>query len=98
MFSLAAAVRRLRRRLASDPPKRSAMRRHLVPVVVSLLAVAGTATGAVLARVGGKPAGVSGLPHEVLPHGIPGTRPAPGQITGPVGPMLGGDARGGGAR
>ena len=59
--------------------------------MISLLAVAGAATGAVLATVGGKPADVSGLP-----YGIPGTRPSPAQITGPVVPMLGGNADGGG--
>jgi peptidoglycan DL-endopeptidase CwlO len=59
--------------------------------VISLLAVAGAATGAVLATVGGKPADVSGLP-----YGIPGTGPSPAQITGPVVPMLGGNADGGG--
>ena len=59
--------------------------------MISLLAVAGAATGAVLATVGGKPADVSGLP-----YGIPGTGPSPAQITGPVVPMLGGNADGGG--
>ena len=60
--------------------------------MVSLLAVGGAATGAVLATVGGQPAaGVSGLPHA-----IPGTRAAPAKITGPVVPMLGGNADGGG--
>ena len=45
-----------------------------------------------LATVGGKPAaGVSGLPHA-----IPGTGAAPAKITGPVVPMLGGNADGGG--
>ena len=57
--------------------------------MVCLLAVAGAATGAVLATVGGKPADVSGLP-----HGVPGTSPSPAQITGPVVPMLGGNADG----
>ncbi len=96
MHSLADAVRHLWRRIASGGPRPSARPRHLVPVVVSLLAVAGAAAGAVLASVGGKPAGVSGLPHEVLPHGVPDTRPAPATITGPVVPMLGGNADGGG--
>ena len=96
MYSLADAVRHLWRRVASGTPRRPATPRHLVPVVVSLLAVAGAATGAVLATVGGKPAGVTGLPHEVLPQGIPGTRPGPAKITGPVVPMLGGNADGGG--
>jgi len=96
MYSLADAVRRLWRRVASGTPRLPATPRHLVPVVVSLLAVAGAAAGVVLATVGGKPAGVTGLPHEVTPQGIPDTRPAPAKITGPVVPMLGGNADGGG--
>ena len=91
MYSLVDAVRRLWRPIASGARRLSARPRHLVPVVVSLLAVAGAATGAVLATVGGKPAGVSGLA-----HGIPSTRPAPATITGPVVPMLGRSAEGGG--
>ena len=63
--------------------------------MVSLLAVAGAATGAVLATVGGKPAAVNSTVNE-LPHEIPGTRPAPATITGPVVPMLGGNADGSG--
>jgi peptidoglycan DL-endopeptidase CwlO len=57
--------------------------------VVSLLAVAGAASGAVLATVGGKPAGVS-----TLSPGIPQTRPAPANSAGPVVPMLDGNAGG----
>ncbi len=72
-------------------PGPSARPRRLVPIVVSLLAVAGAATGAVLATVGGKPAGVS-----ALAPGIPQTRPAPANSVGPVVPMLGGNADGGG--
>ncbi len=54
--------------------------------------MAGAATGAVLATVaGGKPAGVN-----AQPHGIPSTRPAAATITGPVVPMLGGNADGSG--
>jgi cell wall-associated NlpC family hydrolase len=91
MHSLADAVRLLWRRAAHAFPGPSSRPRHLVPVLVSLLAVAGAATGAVLATVGGKPAaGVSGLPHA-----IPAARPAPAKITGPVVPMLGGNADGG---
>ena len=96
MYSLADAVRRLWRRVVSATPRRSARSGRLVPVVISLLAVAGTATGAVLAAVGGKPAGVSGLSQEVPPAGIPATGPAPAKIAGPVVPMLGGNADGGG--
>ena len=58
-------------------------------MLVSALVVAGTATGAVLATVGGKPAAVS----APVP-GIPRTSPAPAKITGPVVPMLGGSADG----
>ena len=96
MHSLADAGRHLWRRIVSGAFGRSARPRHLVPVVISLLAVAGAATGAVLATVGGKPAGVAGLSREVPPQGIPDTRPAPAKITGPVVPMLAGDADGGG--
>jgi cell wall-associated NlpC family hydrolase len=91
MHSLADAVRLLWRRAAHAFPGPSSRPRHLLPVLDSLLAVAGAATGAVLATVGGKPAaGVSGLPHA-----IPAARPAPAKITGPVVPMLGGNADGG---
>ena len=96
MHSLGDAGRHLWRRIVSGAFGRSARPRHLVPVVISLLAVAGAATGAVLATVGGKPAGVTGLSREVPPQGIPDTRPAPAKITGPVVPMLGGNADGGG--
>jgi hypothetical protein len=91
MHSLADAGRRLWRRAARAVPGPSARPRRLLPVVVSLLAVAGAATGAVLATAGGKPAGVSGQA-----HGIPVSRPAPAQINGPVVPMLGGNADGAG--
>jgi peptidoglycan DL-endopeptidase CwlO len=91
MHSLADAGRRLWRRAARAVRGPSAWPRRLVPVVVSLLAVAGAATGAVLATAGGKPAGVSGQP-----RGIPVTRAAPAQINGPVVPMLGGNADGAG--
>ena len=91
MQSLADAVRRLWRRAAHAIGGPSARPRRLVPVIVSLLAVAGAATGAALATVGGKPAGVS-----VLSPGIPQTRPAPAKSAGPVVPMLGGNADGAG--
>ena len=91
MHSFADAVGRLWRRIASGGPRPSSSLRRLVPVLISLLAVAGAATGAVLATVGGKPAEVS-----VQPRGIPASRPAPATITGPVVPMLGGNADGSG--
>ncbi len=64
--------------------------------MVTLLAVAGVATGAVLAAVGGKPAGVSGLSAGIPSPGVPRTSPAPANTIGPVVPMLGGNADGGG--
>ena len=91
MHSLADAVHRLWRRAAHAFPGSAGRPRRLVPVVVSLLAVAGAATGAVLATVGGKPAAVN-----TLSPGIPQTRPAPANSVGPVVPMLGGNADGGG--
>ena len=61
------------------------------PVLVSVLVVAGTATGAVLATAGGKPAAAARPPPR-----IPRTSPAPSKIIGPVVPMLGGSADGSG--
>src|SRR5690349_14309610 len=87
MHSFADAVRRFWRR---DVPS-SAKPRRLVPVLVSVLVVAGTATGVVLASVGGKPAAVS-----APARGIPRTSPAPAKTIGPVVPMLGGSADGSG--
>src|SRR5882672_12647583 len=87
LHSFADAVRRLWRR---DVPS-AAKPRRLVPVLVSVLVVAGTATGVVLASVGGKPAAVS-----APARGIPRTRPAPAATIGPVVPMLGGSADGSG--
>ena len=60
-------------------------------MLVSVLVVAGTATGAVLATMGGKSA-ATGQAAAVAPR----TSPAPSKITGPVVPMLGGSADGGG--
>jgi peptidoglycan DL-endopeptidase CwlO len=73
-------------------------------VLVSVLVVAGMATGAVLATVGGKPAAVRGAaspassasPASPAAPGTQRTSPAPSQITGPVVPMLGGSADGSG--
>src|SRR5438046_7061710 len=87
MHSFAAAVRRLWRR---DVPS-SAKPRRLVPVLVSVLVVAGTAAGVVLATAGGKPAAVS-----APARGTPPASPAPAKTIGPVVPMLGGSADGSG--
>jgi cell wall-associated NlpC family hydrolase len=88
MHSVVDAVRHLWRGGARDGHGPSARPRRLVPVLVSVLAVAGIATGAVLATVGGNPAAVSGLS-----PGIPQTSPSPAN-NGPVVPMLGGSADG----
>ena len=89
MHSLADVVRRLWRRGARDGQGPSAKPRRLVPVLVSVLAVAGIAIGAVLATVGAKPSGVAD-PSAVIPQ----TRPAPAASAAPVVPMLGGNADG----
>ena len=56
-------------------------------MLVSVLVLAGTATGVVLATVGGKPAAVGAAAQP-----IPRTSPAPAKTIGPVVPMLGGSA------
>jgi cell wall-associated NlpC family hydrolase len=91
MLSLADAVRRCWRRLLGTVPEPAARRRRLVPVVISVLALAGATTGVVLATVGGKAAEVTGLSAPVRQ-----SRPAPTRSTGPVVPMLGGNADGSG--
>jgi peptidoglycan DL-endopeptidase CwlO len=83
-------ARRLQRRLGRGVPEgspRSSGSRHFVPILVTLLVVAGTAAGAVLATAGGKPAGEAG-PSSV----VPATRPAPARSASPVVPLLGGSA------
>jgi peptidoglycan DL-endopeptidase CwlO len=62
-----------------------------VPVLVSLLVVAGTVAGVVLATAGGKPAPGAGL-HSVAPD-----TPAPASSAAPVVPLLGGNVEAGGA-
>src|SRR5436190_7638953 len=94
MLSLADAVRRFWRRLLGTGPEPAARRRRLVPVVISVLALTGATTGVVLATVGGKPAEVTGLSAPV-PQ-FPQSSPAPTRSTGPVVPMLGGNADGSG--
>jgi peptidoglycan DL-endopeptidase CwlO len=91
MPSLADAVRRLWRRLLRTAQELPAGRRRTVPVIVSVLALAGASTGVVLATMGGKPAAVEGQAPAV-----PQSRPAPTGSTGPVVPMLGGNADGSG--
>src|SRR5690242_16354506 len=94
MLSLADAVRRFWRRLLGTVPEPAARRRRLVPVVISVLALTGATTGVVLATVGGKPARVTGLSAPV--RQFPQSSPAPTRSTGPVVPMLGGNADGSG--
>ena len=72
-------ARRLSRRLPEF--------RLFVPVLISLLAMAGTAAGVVLAATGGQSAGRAWQPPLV-----PSTRPAPVNSTAPVVPLLGGNA------
>ncbi len=89
MHSLADAIRRLWRWGARDGQEPSARPRRLLPVLVSVLAVAGTAVGAVLATAAAKPSGAVG------PSGaIPRSSPAPAAIGAPVVPLLGGSADG----
>jgi len=57
-------------------------------VLISALVLAGTATGVVLATVGGKPAAVGAAAAQPIPR----TSPAPSTTIGPVVPMLGGSA------
>jgi cell wall-associated NlpC family hydrolase len=89
MPSLADAVRRLWRRLLRTAPESPV--RRTVPVLITVLALAGAATGIVLATLGGKPADVSGLASPV-----PRSHPAPARSSAPVVPMLGGNADGSG--
>src|SRR5690348_5115290 len=91
MLSLADAVRRCWRRLLGSVTEPATRRRRLVPVVISVLALTGATTGVVLATVGGKPAKLTGLSAPV-----PRSSPAPTRSTGPVVPMLGGNADGSG--
>ncbi|HET9973943.1 MAG TPA: NlpC/P60 family protein [Streptosporangiaceae bacterium] len=59
--------------------------------MISVLALTGATTGVVLATVGGKPAKLTGLSAPV-----PRSSPTPTRSTGPVVPMLGGNADGSG--
>jgi cell wall-associated NlpC family hydrolase len=62
-----------------------------VPVIITVLALAGATAGVVLAATGGKPAVVASRAPAV-----PQSRPAPTGSTSPVVPMLGGNADGSG--
>jgi peptidoglycan DL-endopeptidase CwlO len=91
MYLLAAAGRRLRRRIlcpriTRSGPGRSPDRWHLVSLLVSVLVV--TVSAALLTGCG-KSASVS-APQA----GLPSTRPAAADPTGPVVPLLGGNADG----
>jgi peptidoglycan DL-endopeptidase CwlO len=77
------AARRLLRRLRRLPGRLPESGR-LVPILVSLLVMAGTAAGVVLAATGGHATGAW------QPPVVPGTRPAPSDSTPPVVPLLGG--------
>ena len=57
-------------------------------MLICALVLAGTATGVVLATVGGKPAAVGAAAAQPIPR----TSPAPSTTIGPVVPMLGGSA------
>jgi peptidoglycan DL-endopeptidase CwlO len=91
MHSVVDAIRRLWGGVARDGQGPSARFRRLVLVLVSLLAVAGTAVGVLLATVGSRPPAVGGLSRSV-----PRSSPAPARSIGPVVPMLGGSADGSG--
>jgi peptidoglycan DL-endopeptidase CwlO len=91
MLILADAVRRLWRRTERTASEPFAWSGRTVPIVITVLALAGATTGVVLATTGGKPAAVSG---SAAP--VPQSRPAPTRGTGAVVPMLGGNADGSG--
>ena len=80
---------RLRRLTTNGRPEGSPVRRHPVPVLISVLAVIGVIVGAVLATVGGGPSPASGSA-----TGLPTAGPAPADTTGLVVPALGGNAEG----
>ena len=84
---------RLRRLITNGRPGGSPVRRHPVPVAISVLAVIGVIVGAVLAAVGGRPSPASG---SAAGDGLPTARPAPADTTGAVVPVLGGNADGAG--
>jgi cell wall-associated NlpC family hydrolase len=101
MPSLADAVRRLWRRLLRTASgwsfshgsfsHGSFSHGRTIPVAISVLALAGTTTGVVLATAGGNSADVSSQARPA-----PQSRPAPAKSSGPVVPMLGGNADGSG--
>src|SRR5580698_11484643 len=90
MHLMTDAARRCWRRIrdgASGGTGRFLRSRHQVPVLIGVLAVAGTVAGVLVATVGGRPAAGPGSSPVV-----PATRPAPGRSASPVVPILGGSA------
>src|SRR5581483_5260736 len=91
MPSLANAVRRHWRRLLRTASQWSSSHGRTIPIVISVLALAGITIGVALAPAGGKAADVSSAAPPAAP-----ARPAPASSSGPVVPMLGGSADGSG--
>jgi hypothetical protein len=90
MHLMTDAARRCWRRIrdgASGGTGRFLRSRHQVPVLIGVLAVAGTLAGVIVATAGGGPAAGPGSSPVV-----PATRPAPGRSASPVVPILGGSA------
>src|SRR6516165_4120457 len=93
MYPTTDAPRRRWRWLRRSPSERSPGSPgpgRLVPVLVGLLVVTGTAAGVVLATAGGQPSARTGTYSAV-----PGARPAPVSSAGPVVPLLGGSTEAG---
>ena len=93
MYPTTDAPRRRWRWLRRSPSERSPGSPgpgRLVPVLVGLLVVTGTAAGVVLATAGGQPSARTGTYSAV-----PGARPAPVSSAGPVVPVLGGSTEAG---
>jgi peptidoglycan DL-endopeptidase CwlO len=112
MHPLADTARRLGRRIRRIIGGGSAAtpaRKRLLPVLISVLVLLGAVVGVVLATASAKPAAVGG-PNSALPgsgtasalpgsgtaSALPGSRPAAATSSGPVVPLLGGNAEAGG--
>jgi peptidoglycan DL-endopeptidase CwlO len=86
------AARRWRRRIrdgasgGAGGTRRFLRSRHQAPVLIGVLAVAGTLAGVIVATAGGPAARPGSSPV------VPATRPAPGRSASPVVPILGGSA------